>query len=61
MMHPTFYKIALKVELTPAGTVRSVTTDYPERDVTELLTDEQREELATQVRKEIEIDAWRSI
>jgi len=56
MTYATVYrKIAIKVELSDLGTVRTVTTDYPERDLTNLLTDEQKEAIAAQVRHEIEV------
>ena len=55
MMRATVYrKTAIKVELSDLGTVRQVTTDYPERDLTELLTDYQKHVIAFQVRHEIE-------
>jgi hypothetical protein len=55
MSHPTVYReTPLKVILRDNGTVRYVSTDYPERDVTSLLTDEMKDELAAQVRCEIE-------
>ena len=56
MMHSTTYrKTGLRVELSNLGTVRQVTTDYPERDLTELLTETQKDEISAQVRHEIEV------
>ena len=50
-----YRKTGVDVALTLDGKIRSVTAEYPGlTDLTNFLTDEQKEELAAQVRREIE-------